>query len=466
MVRRNGTYHWSGNTDRHVKDVLWKELRAQRKGRGGLMPKEPRMDMPGFDDWFAIGMTATDDHGFHGRHAKYIFIIFDEATGIDPDIWRGAKGMMTNANAEVYWLCICNPTDPTSQAYIECQKGSELQPKAGQFKVMSISALDHPNIAAQLAGEEPPYPDAVGIDFIDAAVEDWCTPIEESSKTPDSVLWRGQWYHPGPEFEGKVLGRWPSSTSDGVWSDMAWKAAINSRQELDEHDELVLSADLAAGGKDFTTIMGRRGQCVFHHETHNGWSAGQIAARMKELADKFAMPWEEPHDVRLQIDHDQVGYSILNDHADDYNFISVSGARRSDQPERYPNLRSQLWFATAEGAMKGNVDLSRLSIEVLSELERQLKAPKWKMVGLGQRQVEQKLLTKRFLKRSPDDADALNLLFYTPNEGKMRASNGRVNTSASSGFRGRRPGARTETRREMRRRIGSEGRNQPSFMRR
>jgi len=408
-------------TQRQVIDVLWKEVRTQRRGRPGLMPKEPRMDMPGFDNWFAVGMTATDDQAFHGRHAKRILIIFDEAVGIDPDIWRGAKGMMTNANAEVYWLCICNPTDPATQAYSECQKGSEYEPAPGQFKVMSISALDHPNISAQLAGEEPPYPDAVGIQFIDSSVEDWCTAIDAQDAGPGDFLWRGNWYTPGPEFEGKVLGRWPSSTSDGVWSDVAWRrATAGGFDDTWANEELVLAADLAQGGRDFTSIVARRGRCVFHHETHNGWSAGQIASRLKELARELSYDWESPKDVRIQIDHDAVGYSIKEDHAEDYNFISISGASRSDIPERYTNIRSQLWFSTAEKAVKGEVDFSLLPAGALSLLEQQLKAPKWRLDASGRRVVEKKVETKKRLGRSPDDADAINLLFYNSSETTLR----------------------------------------------
>ena len=406
-----------------VTDALWKEVRLQRKGRPGLMPKEPRMDNG--DGWYALGMTATSEAAFSGRHAGAVLIIIDECVGVDADIWSAIKGMLTNATGEVYFLCICNPTDTSSHAYTECQRGTEFEPKPGQFKVMTISALDHPNIHAQLNGEEPPFPDAVGVSYVDTAIEEWTTPVDDGDQEPGDVFWRGFWYRPGPQFEGKVIGRWPSSTSDGVWNDVAWRAATTAKPHLwNDHDELVIGSDLAAGGQDFTTIMARRGLKVIHHETHNGWSAGQIAAAMKDLANNLSMPWENQRDVRLQLDHDAVGYSIVKDHSDGYNFITISGAGRSDQPDRYPNIRSQLWFSTAELASKGEVDLSALPHQVLSELERQLRAPKWRLDSAGRRMVEKKINTKQRIRRSPDDADALNILFYNPHADKLRLPRG------------------------------------------
>jgi hypothetical protein len=447
-------------TKLQVDDVLWKEVRILRKGRPGLMPKASRMENG--DEWFAMGMTAIDDNSFKGRHAKSVLIIFDECVGIHPDIWRAAKAMMTNANADVYWLCICNPTDTSSQAYTECQKGSEYEPARGRFKVMTISAMEHPNVLAKLRGEEPPYPQAVGYEFIDTSIEDLCTPIEAEDATAGDVEWNGEWYRPGPDFEGSVLGRWPSSTSDGVWSDVAFRQATKKRDDFEfqfENEELVLGADLAAGGRDYTTIVARRGRKVIHYETHNGWSAGEIAARMKEVAHDLVKPWEDARDIRLQIDHDAVGYSILHDHAADYNFITVSGAQRSDLPDRYPNVRSQLWFATAELAMKGEVDLSGLPSDVLGELERQLKAPKWSLDASGRRTVEKKLKTKKLLRRSPDDADAINILFYNPGTMSLRlGGNGGIIPSSRAPHA--QPGDRSA--RRMKRATNS---NRPSFLR-
>lgn len=97
--------------------------------------------------------------------------------------------------------------------------------------------------------------------------------------------------------------------------------------------------------------------------------------------------------------------------ADGWNFVDISAAESAVDSESYPNRRSELWFATAERAEEGEMDFSLLDDEMKSSLRRQLMAPKWKPNGRGQRVVEDKSVTKEKIKRSPDDADALNLAF-------------------------------------------------------
>jgi hypothetical protein len=52
-----------------------------------------------------------------------------------------------------------------------------------------------------------------------------------------------------------------------------------------------------------------------------------------------------------------------------------------------------------------------LSREAILELKRQALAPTWKVDGQGRRVVESKDETKKRIKRSPDDMDALNLAY-------------------------------------------------------
>src|SRR5262249_21251218 len=75
--------------------------------------------------------------------------------------------------------------------------------------------------------------------------------------------------------------------------------------------------------------------------------------------------------------------------------------------------RSEFWFAVAERADTGQLDLSRLSQASLSLLRRQVMAPTYRLDSQGRRVVEPKSDTKRRIGRSPDDADALNLAFGT-----------------------------------------------------
>jgi hypothetical protein len=60
------------------------------------------------------------------------------------------------------------------------------------------------------------------------------------------------------------------------------------------------------------------------------------------------------------------------------------------------------------------VDVSRLEKNVWRELERQLMAPHYEIDYGGRYVVDDKAITKKELKRSPDGADAFNLAYYPP----------------------------------------------------
>jgi hypothetical protein len=114
--------------------------------------------------------------------------------------------------------------------------------------------------------------------------------------------------------------------------------------------------------------------------------------------------------VRINVDTDGVGGGV-KDQAGEFRFVAVSAASRPLARKDYPNRRSELWFATAERASEGRLDLSRLTRESQQLIRRQVMAPTWLIDSQGRRVVEAKAETKRRLGRSPDDADALNLAF-------------------------------------------------------
>lgn len=389
-------------TARQVQDLLWKEVRVQRAGRPGLMRRSPRMESS--PDHFAHGFTTTGSDAFQGRHEERVFIAFDEATGVHGSFWDGAEAMLTGDDCR--WLAILNPTDTTSRAYQEFRSGA--------WHVIRISALDHPNIQAELTSEKTPYPKAVRLSWVEDKVRRWCTPISAGDRDAHDIEWppgSGDWHRPGPMFEGRVLGRWPRLGSDSVWSEAQWEACL--AQKPVPQEPLRIGCDVARYGDDWTVMHARRGGCSLWHERHNGWSTGQTAARLKELARELAERGENPQTIEIRVDDDGVGGGVV-DQAHGWRFVPISAAARAIDPEGYPNARSEMWFAAAGRASSGGLDLSRLDSEVQEELRTQLLAPKWRLDSMGRRKVEPKdEIKKRLGGRSTDDADAFNLCHYT-----------------------------------------------------
>jgi hypothetical protein len=407
-------------TKKQVVDLTWKEVRLQRGGRG-MMPKAPRIESYFADGsldagHLAAGFTARDANAFQGSHEEDMLIIFEEAVGISEEFWTGAEGMLSSGEGN-RWLAIMNPTDTGSMAYQE-----EL---SGDWHIITISAMDHPNLMAELCGEPKPFPKAISLAWFEGKLKKWCTPISARDAKATDVCWppldyckkkgvEPQWYRPGPLFEGKVLGRWPSQGTDTVWSEAQWLAAIEAKPDLQaeaENHPVEIGCDVARFGDDDTTMHVRRGPVSLHHEAHNGWPTDRTTGRLKELAAEYGQQaGQEAAAVLVKVDDDGVGGAVY-DQRGEYNFVGLSAASVAMEPEKYPNRRSEFWFAVAERANEGRLDLSRLSADSLNDLRSQLMAPRWKQDGQGRRVVEPKSETKKRIKRSPDDADGLNLCY-------------------------------------------------------
>lgn len=392
-------------TDTQVRDLLWKEVRVQRKkaGRVGFRgPKMPRLESA--ENHWAHGFTARDADAFQGRHEEHVLVIFDEAVGVAPEFWEAAWTCHT------HWLAIFNPTDASSQAYAE--------ERSGKWHVVTMNGLEHPNIAAELAGKPPPFPAALRLARLQERLDKWCTPIPAGDHKPGDIEWppgSGKWLRPGPLAEARILGRWPSQAIDQVWAEAVWDLAGKLELKVPKVAPEI-GCDVARFGDDFTEIHVRQGGCSLHHEAHNGWATGQTFGRLKQLAAQYARSvGMEPKRVAVKIGEDGLGAGLLDRGREEaWNFIGIQEGGTAIEPDRYPNRRSELWFAVADVAGQGLVSFARLDEATKRELRRQALGPRYTIDWQGRRVVEKKDETKKRIGRSPDGMDAVNNAYCVP----------------------------------------------------
>lgn len=399
-------------TARQVRDVLWKEVRRQRGGRGGFPgPKIPRLESSPMH--FAYGFTAGNATAFQGQHEAAVMILLDEAVGVHREIWEGADSM--TQGVEYCIIAFANPTDTASEFY-----GRE---QAGGWHVVHIPCFEHPNIAAELAGLPAPYPSAVRLAWLQERLDEWADPIAPGDEQATDIEWppgSGAYLRPGPLAEARLLGRWPSASS-GVWSDAVWALAERGLPLPDAGVLPEVGCDVARFGDDNTEFHVRCGPVSLHHEAHNGWDNAQVIGRLRQLCGEWA-EWAtkrrppqvapvKPEAIRCKVDDDGMGGRVV-DHAAGYDWVAVRAGNSATRPDQYPNLRSELWFNAAEAAKIGRLDLTRLSPRTRRELKRQAMAPRYKLDAPGRRVVEPKAVTKAELGRSPDGLDALNLAYF------------------------------------------------------
>lgn len=391
-----------------VNDIIWKEVRLGRKTPAGLSPKAPRLtDAP---NHYAYGFTTRNMSAFQGKHDAAVLLLFDECTGIEYPFWEAAESMVNKATDR--WVCFFNPIDTNSYAYQAEQTGT--------WHVIEMSALEHPNIAAELAGLEPPIPNAVRLAWVDNAFKTWARPLEagEERKATD-IEWHpgsGKLYRPSPVFEARVLGQWPKQSSSAIWSDALISACENTRYELPAKEKGIapeIGCDVARFGDDKTCIAAVWGKSLVHMESYQGQDLHKTANRLKaiclELEGRCGVPAKK---IPVKIDATGLGVGVVDmagEKDNRFNFIPINSSQRAVREKKYHNKRSELWDTTVSLAESGLLEWSRLSAEQKHELKRQLKAPKYDWDSQGRKEVEPKEDTKKKLGISPDLADTLNL---------------------------------------------------------
>lgn len=430
-TRDPGVVVTTAPTQHHVTTVLWAEIRlllarAKVPPPGTLSPRAPLLyHHP--DHWLE-GFTAAKGEGFQGRHRPRMLFIFDESEGLDGIYWK-ATDTMFRPGTEDGWFAIGNPLTTASQSYIEDLATGPYEGR--KWNLFELSALNHPNIAAELAGNPPPIPTAVTLSQVEQWIRDWCEPIPAEDAGPEDLQWPPEsthWFRPGPAFKGRVLGKRPTEGIDTVWSEVLWNLAIQPKitplQCWERHFGITIGVDVATYGDDDTVLHVRSGPLSLHHEAHNGWLQDKTARRVTQLSQDWAEWYNQqasvptaprlmPHQVKVIIEMDGPGAGVMSHQPLNSNWVGVQMSSAATHQERgkdvYLNLRTQMWFQSRERARASLIDLSRMPSEVKERLKLQLLVASYWTARGSLYQVEPKEDIKMRMGRSPDDADAFML---------------------------------------------------------
>lgn len=426
-TRNPGVVITTAPTDRDVKDLLWTEVRLQRQ-RAGLSdcfigPAAP--EMRDGAEHYAKGYTARKGESFQGRHRPNQLFIFDEKEGVERNYWDAAKTMFRAGSGDA-WLVIGNPTTTTSYAYQE-HRATDAKGDPTWHRI-NLSSLNHPNITGDYPDGIYPVPGAVTPAQIDTWVVDWCEPVPQGDEQPTDILWRGEWYRPGPIGDPRIRGLRPSEGTFGVFSEAAWACTLKEPPAIPGDCLPVIGCDVANYGVDHTAFHVRAGAVSLFHQAVNGWSPTRVYERLIVLAREWAA-WATKHqrlpqaspvnpgEIEIRIDDDGEGRTISDFlRKAQYRAVPVNASSTARRPDLYPNVRSELWFMAARKAAKGMLNVSRLDRTTRQRLEMQALAPVWWPTEDGRRLVESKddLREPKRLGRSPDDFDGMALAYYEP----------------------------------------------------
>ena len=170
----------TASTFAQVEQAMWPLVRkmhanARRKLGGKVLTTKITPDELRHPDWFAVGISTNDPTSFQGRHAPYVFILLDEATGIDGSIFEAAELMAYGPDDRL--LAMGNPTDASSRFFQEVEIPDKW------FK-LEISGENHPNFLQR----KTVIPGAISYERI--------------------VELEKEYGREHPVFQARVLGRW------------------------------------------------------------------------------------------------------------------------------------------------------------------------------------------------------------------------------------------------------------------
>ncbi|MFE7930740.1 hypothetical protein ACFU6S_18755 [Streptomyces sp. NPDC057456] len=383
-------------TGDQVKAILWSEIngawvKAEARGTK-FIGRINETDWKLGKQLVAFGRKPSDynPHAFQGIHAKYVLVVIDEACGVTKQFWTAAMSIATGEHCRI--LAIGNPDDPGSHFARVCQAGS-------RWNTIHISTFDTPNFT----GEEVPddlKPMLVGQSYVDEMREEF----GETS----------------PTYISKVLGEFPNEAEDGVVRLSAVRACHAERENkrpLDEQVPIELGIDMGAGG-DETVIRERRGMVVGRRWGFREKDPVKATAKLLEII-------QQVKPAAVKIDSIGIGWGIAGTLREkglkgehQAVIIPVNVSEATTEPGKFPRLRSEIWWRIGRQLSEDRAwDLSELEEKDREQLVTQLTAPKYSIDAAGRIVVEPKEETKKRLGCSPDDADALNLAFYTPTGG-------------------------------------------------
>ena len=360
---------------RGVQRVLWPEIRrAVRNARtelgGTLLRTEWRRD----EKWGAFGVSADTPENFAGfRTSHGAFVIVDEASAIEPEIYEAIMGLTATGGSRV--LMIGNPLRPSGSFYDAFRSDA--------WAHLHISALECPNVV-EGRGVIP------GL-----ATRRW---VEER---------KGEWGESSPAYQARVLGEFPEAGED-VLVPLHWVEAALAR-EAEPTGALRMGVDVARFGGDRTALLVRDEGAVRHLEWHTKEDTMTTAGRVLSTARERLIKARD-----IFVDDAGLGGGVTDRLRElGIAVTRVNFGERAIEPDRFANLRAESYWSLRE-ALDPNGPTPLAIPRAYKAIAYECGMPRIGYTSRGQVKLESKDDIRKRLGRSPDLADALALTYAAP----------------------------------------------------
>ena len=396
-----------------VKKVLWRELRlhyprvrVKLDGDRDVVPLSPATGLEFSGGRQIFGRTARSTESMAGFSGPELLFILDECSGIDDEIYEACKG---NAAGGAIIVGFSNPTRVAGWFYEGFRNGI--------WHTIHISSEESPNVlfgpdGQPVASEGEPIP---GL-----ALPDWIAELRREC---------GRNYMQHPMYQVRVLGVFPSAGPNAIYGLDAveaarkrWNEFVEANVKRGESEGHGASGTLSLGidpkrfGNDDAVIFPRRGDFYFRPRVLDGPQTGDaIAAEAISAVGELRHPRLDSGAVPIKVDGRGVGAATVDAlrRSDEHRngeivVIDVDVSERADDPTRYHDMRTQLWFAGNEAVEEGAM------LPPSPELTQELLCANYRFDGKGRFLAQGKDEMRAALtpKRSPNHADAFCLASY------------------------------------------------------
>lgn len=372
-------------TNRQVKDLLWREIRAAHKRAQRPLGGDPlTQELTLEDDWFMTGF-ATKDYDpdrFTGYHAPSLLVIFDQAAGIPRSIWEAAEGLMTSAH--VRWLAIGNTTDASSEFANICMP--DRRSDFGEWNVIHIAADESPNVRA---GKNI-FPGLIAYDWVEKR----------------SAIWP-----PGsPLFRVFVKAEFVDSSEMVLIPSHCVSDILKNDDIEPDYSDIRIGVDVAWTGTDITVwhVMAGPRLLTIKIDAGNNDPSG-VARETLYLAGLIQSKVGVPvHDIRVDVIGIGAGvYSRCIEY--ELPTTAINSSERADDENHLANVRAEMGWALRQSAEAGDISFKPLwptEPTYMDMLRQELLAIRYKIDPSGRIILEKKDELKRRLRRSPNFYDA------------------------------------------------------------
>lgn len=385
-------------TGRQVKDLLWAELRtAHAKAKVPLGGSPLTLGLQLSPEHFAVGFSTDDTNMdmFTGYHSPHMLVLFDQAGGIPPNVYKAAEGLMTSKKCR--WLAISN-TAISEGAFADICMPDRDSPH-GDWKIIPISAEESPNVKA---GKNL-FPGIISCEWLEQKKRVW---------DPDDPL-----------YKIFVKAEFVPASQMSLVPYVDFMTAIKNEGELDLEEGIDIGLDVARSGTDSTVWIARSGTKALAIQR----MTGNDTMRTVNETQQFKVRMQEIYNLPIRfIKVDVIGvgagvFDRLNEL--DEPVVAVNNAETAVDTERFGNTRAEMAWAFRERCISKNVGLGYMlenERELGTLLRQDAQSMKYKITPQGKILLWSKDDLKKELGRSPDYWDALVMAFEDPKGGVPR----------------------------------------------